>query len=125
VDGLIESQGYENRHKVYPGDVLGHRIDRLGDDPETVKPFGGFGPAALVFLLTQVHNKQKDPDSPTPFWNGGDPCNQKPAPGLYAVEPHIGKGEVGVKWEEVLVVTDDDAYWLDDDLPHVKRWDKN
>jgi len=22
----------------------------------------------------------------------------------------------------LLVVTDDDAYWLDDDLPHVRRW---
>lgn len=21
-----------------------------------------------------------------------------------------------------MVVTDDDAYWLDDDLPHVRRW---
>jgi hypothetical protein len=21
-----------------------------------------------------------------------------------------------------LVITDDDAYWLDDDLPHVRRW---
>ena len=24
--------------------------------------------------------------------------------------------------EELLVVTEDDAYWLDDDLPHVRRW---
>jgi hypothetical protein len=21
-----------------------------------------------------------------------------------------------------MVVTEDDAYWLDDDLPHVRRW---
>ncbi|KAB0635763.1 Xaa-Pro aminopeptidase, partial [Burkholderia territorii] len=24
--------------------------------------------------------------------------------------------------EELLVITDDNAYWLDDDLPHVRRW---
>ncbi|CAE6730488.1 hypothetical protein R69927_01793 [Paraburkholderia domus] len=23
---------------------------------------------------------------------------------------------------ELIVITDDDAYWLDDDLPHVRRW---
>jgi hypothetical protein len=27
-----------------------------------------------------------------------------------------------VKFEELLVVTEDDAFWLDDDLPHVRRW---
>ena len=26
----------------------------------------------------------------------------------------------GAKFEEILVITDDDAYWLDDDLPHVR-----
>jgi hypothetical protein len=29
---------------------------------------------------------------------------------------------VGAKFEELLVITEDDAYWLDDDLPHVRRW---
>jgi hypothetical protein len=38
------------------------------------------------------------------------------------VEPHLGLGDVGAKFEELLVVTEDDAYWLDDDLPHVRRW---
>jgi hypothetical protein len=28
---------------------------------------------------------------------------------------------VGAKFEELLVVTPDGAYWLDDDLPHVRR----
>jgi len=31
---------------------------------------------------------------------------------------------VGAKFEELLVVTDDDAFWLDDDLPHVRRWSR-
>lgn len=33
-----------------------------------------------------------------------------------------GATRVGAKFEELLVVTEDDAYWLDDDLPHVRRW---
>ncbi|MBA5845199.1 Xaa-Pro aminopeptidase, partial [Escherichia coli] len=31
---------------------------------------------------------------------------------------------VGAKFEELLVITDDDAYWLDEDLPHVRRWQR-
>lgn len=27
-----------------------------------------------------------------------------------------------MKFEEILVVTEDGARWLDDDLPHVHRW---
>jgi len=45
-----------------------------------------------------------------------------PVNGLWAVEPHLGLRGVGAKFEEYLVVTDDDAYWLDDDLPHCRRW---
>ena len=45
-----------------------------------------------------------------------------PTPGLWAVEPHLGFRDVGAKWEELLVVTDTDAFWLDDDVPHVRRW---
>jgi hypothetical protein len=41
---------------------------------------------------------------------------------MWAIEPHLGFRGVGVKFEELLVVTDDDAYWLDEDLPHVRRW---
>lgn len=45
-----------------------------------------------------------------------------PVPGLWAVEPHLGFREVGAKFEELLVITDNDAYWLDDNVPHVRRW---
>jgi hypothetical protein len=43
-------------------------------------------------------------------------------PGLWAVEPHFGLRGTGVKFEEILVVTENDAHWLDDDLPHVRRF---
>ncbi|OXH82904.1 Xaa-Pro aminopeptidase, partial [Burkholderia multivorans] len=44
--------------------------------------------------------------------------------GLWAVEPHLGFAGVGAKFEELLVITEDDAYWLDDGLPHVRRWQR-
>jgi hypothetical protein len=53
----------------------------------------------------------------------GPACRHPAEPGLWAVEPHIGFCGVGVKWEELLVVTEDDAYWLDDNLPHVRRFE--
>ncbi|MCB1180373.1 MAG: metallopeptidase, partial [Leptospiraceae bacterium] len=56
-----------------------------------------------------------------PVW-GEKSEYSKPEVGLWAIEPHIGKNGIGVKWEEILVVTDSTAYWLDDDLPHVNFW---
>ena len=46
-------------------------------------------------------------------------------PGLWAIEPHISKDDIGVKFEEIMVVTDNKAYWLDDELPHVEFWRNN
>ena len=40
--------------------------------------------------------------------------------GLWAMEPHIGRDGVGAKWEEMLVVTDNDAYWLDGAVSHLR-----
>ena len=61
-------------------------------------------------------------DTCWPIWNDGERADHRPTPGVWAVEPHIGRDGVGAKFEELMVVTEDDAYWLDDDLPHVRRW---
>ncbi len=42
--------------------------------------------------------------------------------GLWLVEPHAGKEGVGAKWEEILVIEDGKARWLDDNPPHVQQW---
>jgi hypothetical protein len=47
---------------------------------------------------------------------------RRATPGLWAVEPHVAIDGVGAKFEELLVVTDSGAHWLDDDVPHVRRW---
>lgn len=117
VDTLIARQGYENRHRAYPLGVVGHRVTRILPVEGDMRPRGAFGPSALAFFHETVRAR-----SGSAFWNAWPDQPRRPAPSIWAVEPHVGKNGVGAKFEELLVVTEDEAYWLDDDLPHVRRW---
>ncbi|HZE40659.1 MAG TPA: M24 family metallopeptidase [Stackebrandtia sp.] len=120
VDALIAKQGHDNRHKVYPGRVIGHQVTRLkAIGPKRFTMFG-FGVRTLQTLGRELIAERAHGRSP--LWADKRSSRHPATPGLWAVEPHIGHGDVGIKFEELLVVTDDDAYWLDDDLPHVRRW---
>ncbi|WP_331767066.1 M24 family metallopeptidase [Embleya sp. NBC_00896] len=119
VDALIATHGYDNRHKVYPGRVIGHQVTRV----TLRRPVGvnvlGFGVRTLRTLGRELIGERLHGRSP--LWADGRASRHVPTPGLWAVEPHIALRDVGAKFEELLVVTDDDAHWLDDDLPHVHR----
>ena len=57
------------------------------------------------------------------MWNNDAFSDFAAAPGLWAVEPHMGRDGVGVKFEELLVVTQErERVWLDDHLLHSQRW---
>jgi hypothetical protein len=58
----------------------------------------------------------------SPNWNALNSSDHRPWDGLWAVEPHFGKGDIGAKWEELLVIQNGDVYWLDDDTPHIRYW---
>jgi Xaa-Pro aminopeptidase len=119
VDRLIERHGYTNRHRAYPFGVIAHRVGRVrqrGPRPTVA----GFGTRALRSLLHDGVMGRRGGWSP--LWGPGRSSDHPPTPGMWAVEPHIGFHGVGVKFEELLVVTDGDAFWLDDDIPHVRRW---
>lgn len=121
IDEIIADQGYENIHSYYPGAVMAHRVGRVPGLRLPTFRLKGFSPQAIGYLSWEVLESVVRPGShATPIWNheSDRPCE----PGLWAIEPHIGKGDIGVKFEELLVVTDDTAYWLDDDLPHVRYW---
>jgi Xaa-Pro aminopeptidase len=122
VDRLIEQQGYKNRHQQYPFRVLAHRVSFVPQSARTEFKIAGFGVPAISYLFGQLAQAKRGADHHSPLWNGSRASAHPAEPGLWAVEPHIGFRGVGVKWEELLVVTEDDAYWLDDDLPHVRRW---
>lgn len=120
VDALIRQQGYDNRHQVYPGRVIAHQVGRV-ESRLPRRTVAGFGIRSLQTLfgdliVERMHHR-------SPLWADGDISAHPATPGMWAVEPHIGFRDMGVKFEEILVVTSDDAYWLDDDLPHVRRWD--
>lgn len=122
VDRLIERQGYKNRHQQYPFRVLGHRVNYLAPGDRKGFTVGGFGTPALGYLFGRLEKARRAP-AQTPLWNDGKQCARPADPGIWALEPHIGFRGIGVKWEELLVVTETDAYWLDDDLPHVRRFE--
>jgi hypothetical protein len=122
VDALITRQGYDNRHRVYPGRVIGHQIGKVRSRlPKFIA--AGFGIRSLQTLVGDLIVERMHHRSP--LWADDQISNHPATPGLWAVEPHIGFRDVGVKFEEILVVTGSgSAYWLDDDLPHVHRWQR-
>ena len=85
----------------------------------------GFGTQSLKGLASDALHGHRDGWSP--LWSPYRFSDHPPQPGLWAVEPHLGFRGTGAKFEEILVVTDSrdpeqSAFWLDDDLPHVRRW---
>lgn len=121
VDRLCSRHGYEPRHKAYPFEVLAHRVERLAEDGRARHPsLARFGLRNLAGLARGGLRGRREGWSP--LWNSSATSDHPPTPGLWAVEPHLGFRGTGAKFEELLVVTDDDAWWLDDDVPHVRRW---
>jgi hypothetical protein len=124
VDGLIARQGYQNRHQVYPFRVLAHRVSYVPREARSEFRLAGFGVPAVSYLFGRAGQALRGLEHhASPFWNDRKSSAHRAEPGLWAVEPHLGFRGIGVKWEELLVVTEDDAYWLDDDLPHVRRFE--
>lgn len=121
VDRLCARHGYEPRHKAYPFETLAHRVELLEDDGKAGhRSVARFGLRNLGELARDAWRGRREGWSP--IWNSSRASEHPPLPGLWAVEPHLGFRHVGAKFEELLVVTEDDAYWLDDEVPHVRRW---
>ena len=121
LGGLARQRGWESCHEHYPDRALGHLVFPLGPEPEGRSLLPGFGGAAAAGLLA-AGRAALDDGGAYPVWNDTSRADYRPAPGLWALEPHIARDGVGVKFEELLVVTEDDAYWLDDHLLHTQRW---
>ncbi len=121
IDAAIAAQGYRSSHHAYPAGVIGHRVTRLAMGPGDEALTGGFGSSAFHFLRDKKIASAADPLI-SPYWNGTHLSDHAPEAGLWAVEPHFARDGIGVKFEELLVVSPEGSYWLDDELPHVKRW---
>lgn len=121
VDALIRDHGFDNRHRVYPGRVIAHEVGRIPTSGPAAT-VAGFGIRSLQTLARELVAGRLRGRSP--LWADGAASEHPPYPGLWAVEPHIAFRGVGVKFEEILVVTGNGAHWLDDDPPHVRRWEQ-
>lgn len=123
VDATIEAAGYVNQHKRYPHRVLGHRVGRHMSNPLNRVRWRGFGLETYASFTTRQWASRLMPRTvKSPLWNDRRESDHPPFEGLWAVEPHIALPDqsLGTKWEEILVITKDNAWWLDDDVPHCR-----
>lgn len=121
VDTFLKDKGYENAHYTYPGHVLAHRISRINPNTRFNPTILGLGMKTFSWLQQGI-KKAKSAGDISPLWNASKHSDVVPTPGLWSVEPHLRKFDMGVKWEEMLVIDESGAYWLDDQTPHMARW---
>ena len=113
VEQSIQSAGIDVIHTRYPAHVLGHTLEGFPNWCSSAPRIGtGF---QLPLLLTYaagivLHHLA---GTPYPFLNAGAAGRPR---GLYAVEPHLGRGTLGAKFESVLLVDGDETRWLDPEL---------
>ncbi|EQA38636.1 metallopeptidase family M24 [Leptospira inadai serovar Lyme str. 10] len=115
IDREAKQKGFDNVHSLYPFAVLGHRIYKV-NFPNISFPLLPISFASWFSLQGSYEflSHKVLPELLTPDHEGDKT-------GLWAIEPHLGKGKTGFKFEEILVVEKERAYWLDEDVPHVKK----
>ncbi len=102
VNTLIKDAGFDNLHKTYPLGVLGHRLYPI--------PFEGIGSRLKIWQFG-IHaywsllSRGLLPDTLRENHKGS-------LDGLWAIEPHIGSENFGMKFEEMLLVEKGKARWL-------------
>ncbi|MBI3556301.1 MAG: aminopeptidase P family protein [Deltaproteobacteria bacterium] len=109
IDLDLKSSGFDNCHEQYPFSVLAHQVHHvpLSNWPGLTIPFS-------LHAYWSILSRGLKPELLGP----GSVCKKQ---GLWAVEPHLGGEGFGAKFEEILVVEDGGrAYWLDDDVPHLR-----
>jgi hypothetical protein len=125
IDTEIKSLGLENCHRKHIGMVLGHRVTRENNAFLRRRSVWGIAPRqASWFFYTSYQSMRGKPEL-SPNWNHARQSDCPAPDGLWAIEPHVALDGFGAKFEDILVVQDGQAYYLDDDLPHTRRWRAN
>jgi hypothetical protein len=117
LDRRLRAAGYTNCHALYPFSTLAHRVYHMSSVHTYLPrvPLESFGLdwfsglAQNAFLTHGLFKEILNPD------------HRGSKLGLWAIEPHLGGAGFGAKFEEILVVEPNRAYWLDDDVPHMKQ----
>ncbi|MFT5572104.1 MAG: Xaa-Pro aminopeptidase [Cryomorphaceae bacterium] len=113
--------GYEPAHTKHPGEVLGHRAIKTPNMPFNLR-LQGFDAVSLTWFKFKDSLAQRGLGRRSPLWNSMKSSDHPAHDGLWLVEPHAGMDKVGAKWEEILVIEDGQARWLDDSAPHIRQW---
>lgn len=121
VLSALQAAGYEPVHTKHPGEVLGHRAVKTPNLPFQLR-LQGFDAVSLSWFRLKDSFATRGLGNRSPLWNTLSTSDHPAHDGLWLVEPHAGLGPVGAKWEEILVVEDGNARWLDDSPPHVRQW---
>jgi hypothetical protein len=113
VESSVREAGLRVVHTRYPAQVLGHTLEGFPNWSSRAPRIGtGFQlPLLLTYATGLVLHHLAG--TPYPFLNAGAPGRPQ---GLYALEPHLGKGSLGAKFESVLLVDGDETRWLDPGL---------
>ena len=120
----IKLLGAENCHRKHIGEVMGHRVFMATGFLWKYFRFRQLSVRHVFWLIWKSIASKKGWINDSPNWNHRYTSKHKPFEGLWAVEPHFALNGIGVKFEEIMVITKDDAYWLDDELPHTLLWKK-
>jgi len=100
VNENLIAKGYDNIHQKYPMHVLGHKMYPMPLEwvPGVLKPFSwqAYWSLASRGLFSETLTS----------YHKGD------LKGLWAIEPHLGDKNFGIKFEEMLWVGEDEVYWL-------------
>ena len=113
VAASMAASGSDVIHTRYPAQVLGHTLEGFPNWCASAPRIGtGFQLPLLLTYATRLvlHHLA---GTPYPFLNAGAPGRPQ---GLYAVEPHLGQGKLGAKFESVLLVDGSETRWLDPEL---------
>lgn len=113
VANEIRSAGFDVIHPLYPAQVLAHTLEGFPNWCSSAPRVGtGFQLPLLMTYATGIvlHHLA---GAPYPFLNAGAPDRPR---GLYAVEPHLARGNQGAKFESILLVDGSETRWLDPEL---------
>ena len=119
VQSRASANGYESVHEKHPGEVLGHRAGRWITGNKLSFRQQGFDAPTLLWFKLNSKLANLGFKTLNPLWNRNNDSDHPPTDGLWLVEPHYAKNEIGAKWEEILLIDKGKARWLQDDPPHL------
>ena len=114
VAELAKERGFVSRQKAYLFGAIAHRLYGPGLMPFARRSTFGLGVGSAVQLFgTALLSRATRGLVEWPFWSDSPRSETPPSGGVWSIEPHIACDGVGVKWEELLVIEEQGARWLD------------